>query len=83
MRQVSTGSDHNQVIVLNSTVLPAGFGMMAVNNWAVLVAPEPNANVVARVRGLHVQTGQASASWYTSSSIVFEGPRYVIFFPNY
>ena len=59
-----------------------GFGMIAVNNWVVLDAPEPNANVIAHVRGLVVQAGQAGASWYTSSSIVFEGPRYVFFFPN-
>lgn len=76
MRQVGTGPDHNQVIVLNSTVPPVGFGMMAVNNWVVLAAPEPNADVLAHVRGFHVQTGQAGASWYTSSSIVFEGTRF-------
>jgi hypothetical protein len=84
LRQVGSGPNQNQDIVVNSTA-PAttSFGMIAVNNWAVLVAPDPNAVVLAHARGLHVQAGQAgTVSWYTTFSLVFEGPRYVNFLPT-
>ncbi|XP_051229865.1 uncharacterized protein [Lolium perenne] len=78
LRQVGSGPNQNQDIVVNSTA-PAttSFGVIAVNNWAVLVAPDPNAVVLAHARGLHVQAGQAgTVSWYTTFSLVFEGPRF-------
>ncbi|CAM0958385.1 unnamed protein product [Alopecurus aequalis] len=76
VRQVGSGPNENQVIVFKPTVPTTAFGTIAVNNWVVLDAPDPNANVLAHVRGLHVQADQAGPSWYTSSSIVFEGPRF-------
>lgn len=48
------------------------FGEIIVNNWDVLDAPVPTANIVAHARGTHTFAGD----WFTSLSIVFEGARF-------
>ncbi|KAI4962897.1 hypothetical protein ZWY2020_059928 [Hordeum vulgare] len=52
------------------------FGSIVVNDWPVLDAPLPNANIVARARGTHTKAGPAAGDWFASLSIVFEGNRF-------
>lgn len=56
--------------------LPFGFGDVFVNDWVILDAPEPNANVIADARGINVNADQAAGVGYHSSlSLVFKSGR--------
>uniref|UniRef100_A0ACD5UX37 Uncharacterized protein n=1 Tax=Avena sativa TaxID=4498 RepID=A0ACD5UX37_AVESA len=55
---------------------PAQFGQIAVGDWPVLVAPEATAAIVARAKGIHVQTDRGAATWFTSLSILFSDTRF-------
>ncbi|TVU43041.1 hypothetical protein EJB05_09476, partial [Eragrostis curvula] len=55
--QVYAGTRQNQSIVVHPELANC-FGIIAVNDWPIYDGPNPNrANMVARARGHHVQTG--------------------------
>jgi hypothetical protein len=63
MRQVNEGQPNaNGVRRPTSPRLPFGFGDVFVNDWVVLDAPEPNANVVDDARGINVNADQAAGA---------------------
>ena len=59
------GPNANQAAVID--------GKLAANNWTVYDGPGPNAKLVARAQGLHIDAG----NWHNSFSLVFENGRYV------
>jgi hypothetical protein len=65
------GSGANQAQVIDNKT-PIGIGATVVNNWAVYDGPGPNAKLVARAQGLHIQAG----NWVNSFSLVFVDQRY-------
>lgn len=65
-------SNPNEVGVIASAQ-PIGFGQMYVHDWFLTIGPNPNAKIVARAQGFHLQAGQTATSWYTSHIIVFQG----------
>ncbi|XP_039851818.1 U-box domain-containing protein 70-like [Panicum virgatum] len=71
--QEHDGARRNQRRVLK----PSGkglFGVTVVNDWPIYDGPDPSkANMVARARGHHMQTGKDDerGSWFLSCSIVF------------
>jgi hypothetical protein len=71
-RQIGKGDNRNQEQAVPPVNNITKFGEIVVNNWAVLDAPVPTANIVAHARGTHMMAGD----WFTSLSIVFEGARY-------
>uniref|UniRef100_A0ACD5UG90 Uncharacterized protein n=1 Tax=Avena sativa TaxID=4498 RepID=A0ACD5UG90_AVESA len=73
--QVADGPGVNQRIMISPPNDPAMFGQIAVGDWPVLVAPEPTAAIVARAKGIHVQTDRGSPTWFTSLSILFSDTR--------
>ncbi|CAL4899148.1 unnamed protein product [Urochloa decumbens] len=58
----------NQATLLN----PPMIGELAVNNWTVYDGPGPDAKLVARAQGLHINAG----NWHNSFSLVFENGRF-------
>ena len=76
LHQVVEGPTQNQASMVNST-RALSFGTMAVNDWTILVAPNPTATIIARAKGMHVQADQANvAGWFTYLSIVFQDARF-------
>ncbi|KAM0908448.1 hypothetical protein ACQ4PT_015455 [Festuca glaucescens] len=71
-RQIGNGVNRNQEQAVPPVNNITQFGAIVVNNWAVLDAPVPTANIVAHARGTHMMAGD----WFTSLSIVFEGARF-------
>ncbi|XP_051230190.1 uncharacterized protein [Lolium perenne] len=71
-RQIGKGDNRNQEQAVPPVNNITKFGEIVVNNWAVLDAPVPTANIVAHARGTHMMAGD----WFTSLSIVFEGARF-------
>lgn len=65
------GSGANQAQVIDNKT-PIGIGATVVNNWAVYDGPGPNAKLVARAQGLHIQAG----NWVNSFSLVFVDQRF-------
>ena len=63
------GPRANQATLLN----PPLMGELAVNNWTVYDGPGPDAKLVARAQGLHINAG----NWHNSFSLVFEDGRYL------
>ncbi|CAL4898866.1 unnamed protein product [Urochloa decumbens] len=62
------GPNANQASVIN----PPKMGELAVNNWTVYDGPGPNAKLVARAQGLHINAG----NWHNSFSLVFENGKF-------
>ncbi|CAN6334076.1 unnamed protein product [Urochloa humidicola] len=58
----------NQATLFN----PPMMGELAVNNWTVYDGPGPDAKLVARAQGLHINAG----NWHNSFSLVFENGRF-------
>lgn len=77
MHQVNQGQTNaNGVQRPPGLGLPFGFGDVFVNDWVILDAPEPNANVIADARGINVNADQAAGAGYHSSlSLVFKSGR--------
>ena len=61
------GPRANQASLMN----PPLMGELAVNNWTVYDGPGPDAKLVARAQGLHINAG----NWHNSFSLVFEDGR--------
>jgi hypothetical protein len=59
------GPKANQALIIDGK---GPIGATAVNNWTVCDGPGPDAKVVARAQGLHIQAG----NWLNSFSLVFE-----------
>jgi hypothetical protein len=58
---------HNQV---------AGYGTLVIADWTVIDAIQPNANIIARTKGLQVQASIGiSSSWFNYFSMVFQNAR--------
>ncbi|OQU88775.1 hypothetical protein SORBI_3002G093800 [Sorghum bicolor] len=64
------GTEANQAQVIDTA--PIGIGATVVNNWAVYDGAGPDATLVARAQGLHIQAG----NWVNSFSLVFENERF-------
>ncbi|XP_004980620.1 uncharacterized protein LOC101758354 [Setaria italica] len=65
----------NQKIVV-SPGLSQGFGITVVNDWTVSDGPAPNANIVARCRGMQMGDGKANQNWLFCHSIMFTDSRF-------
>jgi hypothetical protein len=76
LHQVIDGPDHNQVVTVNSGHR-SWFGTTAVIDWTVIDAPEPDATIVARAKGMQVQADLDGPGWFHYFSMVFEDPRFV------
>ncbi|KAL6622982.1 hypothetical protein ACP70R_019063 [Stipagrostis hirtigluma subsp. patula] len=66
------GADHNQTTVVHGRDRN-GFGGTVVNDWVVTDELGPDARVVARARGVHVQAGLDAKSYYVSFNMHFQG----------
>ncbi|OEL35249.1 hypothetical protein BAE44_0003732 [Dichanthelium oligosanthes] len=70
----------NQAVLRDSDGVPIGthdgtdMGAMAVHNWEVYDGPGPDAKLVARARGLHIDTS-GEGFFYNTFSFVFEHGR--------
>ncbi|XP_047043751.1 dirigent protein 11-like [Lolium rigidum] len=53
-----------------------GFGSMTVNDWLVTDGPSRDTKVVARAKGVHIQAGMDTHSYYVSFNMVFEEGRF-------
>jgi hypothetical protein len=58
-----------------STEFKNGFGSMTVNDWLVTDGPSRDTKVVARAKGVHIQAGMDTHSYYVSFNMVFEEGR--------
>lgn len=76
LHQNYTGSSSsNTQSIIVKPGLPNSFGNTVVNDWALYDGQGPNAKVVARARGLHINSGMSSDHWQNYFSIVFEDDR--------
>ncbi|KAL6642449.1 hypothetical protein ACP70R_020630 [Stipagrostis hirtigluma subsp. patula] len=73
--QVVEGPKKNQEAMVNSAH-PGGFGTIAVNDWTVIDAPNPDSKTVARAKGTHYMADKASSGWNFSILILFEDDRF-------
>lgn len=71
LHQISAGPNHNQEQIVSSS-FANGFGTTGVNDWPLLDAPQPNANIIARAKGLHIQANQEGHGWFSPFSMVFQ-----------
>lgn len=65
------GPNSNQV----SLVSKDGLGSLVGNNWEIRDGPDPNAKVVARAQGLHMNPGN-NGGWQNFFGILFEDDRF-------
>ncbi|CAM0884919.1 unnamed protein product [Alopecurus aequalis] len=75
LHQVVDGPDHNQVVTVNSGHR-SWFGTTAVIDWTVTDAPEPDAAIVARAKGMQVQADLDGPGWFHYFTIVFQYTRF-------
>ncbi|CAL4992026.1 unnamed protein product [Urochloa decumbens] len=86
MRRARGKKDGNQAILVDSDGLAirtqhrairthhqSDMGVMAIHNWEVYDGPGPSANIVARARGLHIDT--SGGFYHNTFSFVFEHGR--------
>ncbi|XP_044983392.1 uncharacterized protein LOC123450058 [Hordeum vulgare subsp. vulgare] len=64
----------NQFPIVGSTS-PHAFGATVVNDWTIHDGPSPDAIIVARVQGLHLQAGMTASNWFICQNIVFTDDR--------
>uniref|UniRef100_A0ACD5XG61 Uncharacterized protein n=1 Tax=Avena sativa TaxID=4498 RepID=A0ACD5XG61_AVESA len=76
LHQVVDGPDHNQVVTVNSGHR-SWFGTTTVIDWTVIDAPEPDATIVARAKGMQVQADLEGPGWFHYISMVFQDPRFM------
>lgn len=65
------GPKLNQSGIVNANSA-TGLGATVVNNWTVYDGTDPNATLVARAQGLHINAG----NWHNTFSLVFEVERF-------
>lgn len=65
------GACSNQATILKPS-LPHQFGNTAVNDWVITDGPGRGAKVVARAKGIHIQTAKDGNNYYVSFNMVFE-----------
>ncbi|OEL13579.1 hypothetical protein BAE44_0025403 [Dichanthelium oligosanthes] len=75
IRQVYSGPNTNQAVVVPGSSNPEGFGIIAVSDWPILDGPGPDAKVVGLAQGLHSKTSRTEFSWYTSMNLFFKEER--------
>ncbi|TVU30711.1 hypothetical protein EJB05_22346, partial [Eragrostis curvula] len=68
------GANHNQASIAEPGHRN-GFGSTIVNDWAVTDSLGPEARVVARARGIHIQAGLDTKSYYVSFNMIFDDGR--------
>lgn len=78
LHQISGNPSPNQTVPVNPPN-KNGFGMIVVNDWTIHEGRDPSSKVIARAQGMHAQSGQNKAQWYTTFNMVFEDDRYVIY----
>ncbi|EEC66746.1 hypothetical protein OsI_33110 [Oryza sativa Indica Group] len=76
LRQADRGPNRDQEVILNPKVRPNDFGLTATTAWTISDSLDPNAKIVARAEGFHMQTSYNNTSWYASFNIVFEDDRF-------
>ena len=76
LHQVIDGPDHNQIVTVSSGHR-SWFGTTAVIDWAVTDAPERDATIVARAKGMQVQADLGGPGWFHYFSMVFQDTRFV------
>lgn len=75
LKQVTgNGPDHNQETIFRFE-RSSRFAETGVQDWTLLDALVPGANVVGHAQGVHVLSDLANVAWYTSLNIVFQGDR--------
>lgn len=67
------GPNRNQ----ESLVSKNGLGSLVGNNWEVRDGPDPNAKIIARAQGMHMNTG-VNQIWQNFFCLTFEDDRYYI-----
>ena len=66
----TSGPNRNQ----ESLVSKNGLGSLVGNNWEVRDGPDPNAKVIARAQGMHMNTG-VNQIWQNFFCLAFEDGR--------
>ena len=70
---IPSGPNRNQ----ESLVSKNGLGSLVANNWVVRDGPNPNAKVIARAQGMHMNTG-VNQTWQNFLCLTFEDDRYYL-----
>jgi len=73
MYHIPSGPNRNQ----ESLVSKNGLGSLVANNWVVRDGPNPNAKVIARAQGMHMNTG-VNQTWQNFLCLTFEDDRYYL-----
>lgn len=76
LNQSYGGPNPTQIAAVNPG-LKNGFGIIVINDWAIVEGPDPGSKVIARAQGMTVQCGQNKARWFVNFNMVFEDDRYV------
>ncbi|KAF6992743.1 hypothetical protein CFC21_075570 [Triticum aestivum] len=63
------GPNANQKTIIPTKPGESLFGITAVNNWAIVNAPDFKAKVVGHAQGIHVMADQPSVGYYNSSTL--------------
>jgi len=71
MYHTTSGPNRNQ----ESLVSKNGLGSLVANNWEVRDGPDPNAKVIARAQGMHMNTG-VNQIWQNFFCLAFEDGRF-------
>ncbi|KAJ3705521.1 hypothetical protein LUZ61_009226 [Rhynchospora tenuis] len=67
--------NRDQVAIIEPK-LNNSFGTLVVNDWPLYDGLGPNAKLIGRAQGFHLQAGMKSQHWYNSFSIVFEDAQF-------
>ncbi|KAI5020985.1 hypothetical protein ZWY2020_054395 [Hordeum vulgare] len=65
------GPNANQKTIIPTKPGESLFGITAVNNWAILDAPDFKAKVVGHAQGIHIMADQPSVGYYNSFNLAF------------
>ena len=65
------GPNANQKTIIPTKPGESLFGITAVNNWAIVDAPDFKAKVVGHAQGIHVMADQPSVGYYNSFNLAF------------
>ncbi|XBJ13934.1 hypothetical protein VPH35_006044 [Triticum aestivum] len=75
LHQVVSGPTHNQEVVFKSTP-PIEFGRTVAFDYTLLDAPAPDAKIIGRAKGTHVQADQVNAGDFSHFSMIFQQGRF-------
>ncbi|XBJ13932.1 hypothetical protein VPH35_006042 [Triticum aestivum] len=72
------GPNANQKTIIPTKPGESLFGITAVNNWAIVDAPDFKAKVVGHAQGIHIMADQPSVGYYNSFNLAFKGATQVM-----